>query len=349
MKAKLILENGTIFEGKAFGYLKDSVGEVVFTTGMTGYQEVLTDPSYYGQIVTMTYPLIGNYGVNLEDMESKGPKVKGFIVREKCNLPNNFRCELELETFLKQNKIIGLEGIDTRALTKILRNHGTMKGIIAVEELEQEYIDDKLADFSNKEAVKNVTTKQKYSIKGEGKTVAIMDFGIKSNILRCFKNRGCNITVFPADTSAEEVLSIDPDLVFLSNGPGDPEDLPEVIENIKKIVGKKPITGICLGHQLLALALGGETKKLKFGHRGCNHPVKDLETNKVTITSQNHGYVVEKLPEDMIITHTNINDSTVEGMKHKSLPIFSVQFHPEACAGPQDSEYIFDKFMEYAL
>ncbi|NLK96017.1 MAG: glutamine-hydrolyzing carbamoyl-phosphate synthase small subunit [Clostridiales bacterium] len=349
MKAKLILENGMEFEGKAFGHLKDSVGEVVFTTGMTGYQEVLTDPSYYGQIVTMTYPLIGNYGINLEDMESNSPKVRGFIVREKCNMPNNFRCELELETFLKAHKIVGLEGIDTRALTKVLRNNGTMKGIIALEELDQETIKEKLDGFSNRDAVKEVTTKKVYTIEGKGKHVAVIDFGVKNNILRCFKKRGCKLTVFPASVSAEEILAIDPDLVFLSNGPGDPEDLPEAIENIRKLIGKKPITGICLGHQLLALALGGETKKLKFGHRGCNHPVKDLETNKVTITSQNHGYVVEKLPEDMIITHTNINDVTVEGMKHKSLPIFSVQFHPEACAGPQDSEYIFDKFMEYAL
>lgn len=348
MKAKLILENGMIFEGKAFGYLKDSVGEVVFTTGMTGYQEVLTDPSYYGQIVTMTYPLIGNYGINLEDMESNGPKVKGFIVREKCSLPSNFRCELELEDFLKQNGIIGLEGIDTRALTKVLRNNGTMKGIIALEELEQEDIDKKINDFSNKEAVKSVTAKETYTIEGTGKHVAIMDFGIKTNILRCFQKRGCKLTVFPADTKAEEVLAVNPDLVFLSNGPGDPEDLPEVIENIKKIVGKKPLVGICLGHQLLALALGGKTTKLKFGHRGCNHPVKDLETNKVTITSQNHGYVVETLPEDVEATHININDGTIEGLKHKKLPIFSVQFHPEASAGPHDSEYIFDKFMEYA-
>ena len=349
MKAKLILENGMVFEGKAFGHLKDSVGEVVFTTGMTGYQEVLTDPSYYGQIVTMTYPLIGNYGINLEDMESDSPKVRGFIVREKCNLPNNFRCELELEDFLKQNKIVGLEGIDTRALTKVLRNNGTMRGIIAIDELDKSDIDEKIKFFSNKEAVKTVTTKKSYTVEGKGKHVAVIDFGIKQNILRCFKKRGCKLTVFPADTKAEDILAINPDLVFLSNGPGDPEDLPEVIENIKKIVGKKPIVGICLGHQLLGLTLGGQTTKLKFGHRGCNHPVKDLETNKVTITSQNHGYVVQTLPEDVEATHININDGTIEGMKHKKLPIFSVQFHPEASAGPQDSEYIFDKFMEYAL
>lgn len=349
MKAKLILENGMIFEGKAFGYLKDSVGEVVFTTGMTGYQEVLTDPSYYGQIVTMTYPLIGNYGINLEDMESDSPKVKGFIVREKCSLPSNFRCEFDLEDFLKQNKIIGLEDIDTRALTKVLRNNGTMKGIIALEELDQEEIDEKLNNFSNSEAVKAVTTKEKYVLDGPGKHVAIMDFGIKKNIIRCFQKRGCKLTVFPATATAEEVLEVNPDLVFLSNGPGDPEDLQDVIANVKKLVGKKPIVGICLGHQILGLTLGGKTTKLKFGHRGCNHPVKDLETQLVHITSQNHGYVVETLPEDVEATHININDGTIEGMKHKTLPIYSVQFHPEASAGPQDSEYIFDRFMEFAL
>lgn len=349
MNAKLILENGMVFEGNAFGYLSDSVGEVVFTTGMTGYQEVLTDPSYYGQIVTMTYPLIGNYGVNLEDVESNSPKVRGFIVREKCSFPSNFRCEMNLDDYLKQNKIAGLEGIDTRALTKVLRNNGTMKGIIVVNEIGEQDINDRIEAYSNKEAVKNVTTDKVYTIEGKGKHVAVMDFGIKTNILRCFKKRGCKLTVFPANAKAEDILAINPDLVFLSNGPGDPQDVPEAIENIKKLIGQKPIVGICLGHQLLTLALGGTTTKLKFGHRGCNHPVKDLETNKVTITSQNHGYVVETLPEEVVATHININDGTIEGMKHKTLPIFSVQFHPEASAGPHDSEYIFDKFMEYAL
>ena len=349
MKAKLILENGMIFEGKAFGYLKESVGEVVFTTGMTGYQEVLTDPSYYGKIVTMTYPLIGNYGINLEDMESDSVKVSGFIVREKCNLPSNFRCELDLDNYLKQEKVIGLEGIDTRALTKVLRNSGTMKGIIALDNVDDEYVKERLESFSNKNAVKSVTSKDTYVIEGTGKHVAIMDFGIKTNIIRNFKKRGCKITVFPATATAEEVLNVNPDLVFLSNGPGDPEDLDFVVENVKKIVGKKPIVGICLGHQLLALTLGGKTTKLKFGHRGCNDPVKDLERNIVHITSQNHGYVVQTLPENMEVTHVNINDGTVEGMTHKELPIYSVQFHPEASAGPQDSEYIFDRFLEYAL
>ena len=349
MKARLILENGMIFEGNAFGHLKESVGEVVFTTGMTGYQEVLTDPSYYGQIVTMTYPLIGNYGINLEDSESNMPKVKGFIVRENCHFPNNFRCEMQLDDYLKQNKIIGLEGIDTRALTKILRNNGTMKGIISLESESLDAVKEKMEGFSNKEAVKIVTTKKQYTIEGSGKHVAIIDFGIKANIIKNFKKRGCKITVFPMGVDANEVLAVNPDLVFLSNGPGDPEDLIEVIENVKKLVGVKPIVGICLGHQLLALTLGGHTTKLKFGHRGCNHPVKDLETNRVHITSQNHGYVVNELPEDVVATHININDGTVEGMKHTKLPIYSVQFHPEAAAGPKDSEYIFDKFMEYAL
>ncbi|MGU8705519.1 carbamoyl phosphate synthase small subunit [Clostridium perfringens] len=349
MKAKLILENGVVFEGKAFGYLKECVGEVVFNTGMTGYQEVLTDPSYYGQIVTMTYPLIGNYGINLEDLESKEPKVRGFIVREKCQYPNNFRCELELETYLDQNKVLGLDGIDTRALTKILRNNGTMKGIIVLDNSNLEDVKDKLEAFSNRDAVSIVSTNEKYEISGEGKNVAIIDFGIKQNIIRNFVKRGCNVTVFPYDFKAEEVLEINPDLVFLSNGPGDPEDMGEAVNEIKKIVGKKPIVGICLGHQLLALTLGGETKKLKFGHRGCNHPVKDLINNRVHITSQNHGYYVATLPENMEITHVSMNDGTVEGMKHKELPIFSVQFHPEACPGPKDSEYIFDEFMKYAL
>ncbi|WP_297631644.1 carbamoyl phosphate synthase small subunit [uncultured Clostridium sp.] len=349
MKAKLILENGMVFEGKSFGYLKESVGEVVFTTGMTGYQEVLTDPSYYGQIVTMTYPLIGNYGINLEDMESSRPQVRGFIVREKCTMPNNFRCELTLEDYLKQNKIIGLEGIDTRALTKVLRNSGTMKGIIVLDESTLEDVKDRIESFTNKEAVSKVTVKEKYEIAGTGKHVAIVDYGIKQNIIRNFKKRNCRITVFNADATAEEILSVNPDLVFLSNGPGDPQDLEFAIDTIKKIIGKKPVVGICLGHQLLALSLGGNTTKLKFGHRGCNHPVKDLETGRVHITSQNHGYVVDELPEGTEATHLNINDETVEGLRHKTLPIYSVQFHPEASAGPQDCEYIFDKFLEYAL
>lgn len=345
MKARLILEDGTIFEGKAFGYLKDSVGEVVFNTSMTGYGEVLTDPSYYGQIVTMTYPLIGNYGINLEDVESSGVHVKGFIVREKSDNPNNFRCEMDIDTYLKQNKIIGLEGIDTRALTKILRNNGTMRGIITLENFTLEDVVSKIGKFSNTEAVKTVTRKEKEYIKGNGPKVVVMDFGVKQNILRSFKARGCDLVVFPATTSADEILKENPDLIFLSNGPGDPEDLEDVIKNIKELIGKKPIAGICLGHQLLALTLGGQTGKLKFGHRGGNHPVKDLEDQKVYITSQNHGYYVSRMPENMEVTHINLNDNTVEGMRHKELPIYSVQYHPEACPGPKDNDYIFDKFL----
>lgn len=346
MKARLILENKMIFEGRAFGYLHETVGEVVFNTGMTGYQEVLTDPSYYGQIVTMTYPLIGNYGLNLDDIESTSPKVKGFIVREACDYPNNFRCEIKLEDYLRNHKIMALDKIDTRALTKILRNSGTMKGIITLEELSDSYIRSKLSAYSNVEAAKTVTTEEIYNIDGIGKHIAVMDFGVKSNILRSFKKRDCKLTVFPAKTSYEEVLKVNPDLVFLTNGPGDPEDLPEVIENIKQLIGKKPMVGICLGHQLLALALGGKTAKLKFGHRGCNHPVKDLEENRVYITSQNHGYYVKELPDNVVLTHININDGTVEGMRHKTLPIYSVQFHPEACPGPRDVDGIFDKFLQ---
>lgn len=345
MKAYLILENGMIFDGKAFGHIQESLGEVVFNTGMTGYQEVLTDPSYYGQMVTMTYPLIGNYGVNLEDVESSSPKVRAFIVREKCDSPNNFRCEMEIDAYLKQNKIMGIEGIDTRALTKILRNHGTMKGIITTKELTQSEIDQKVATIDNSKAVEIVSTKEKYEIHGEGKHIAIMDFGIKQNIIRSFKKRGCKLTVFPAYTKAEEVLAVNPDSIFLSNGPGDPEDLGEIVENVKKLAAEKPVIGICLGHQLLALAFGGKTSKLKFGHRGCNHPVKDLENNKIAISSQNHGYYVSDVPADMKVTHVSVNDNTVEGMRHKILPVFSVQFHPEACPGPRDMDYIFDEFM----
>ena len=347
MKAKLILEDGTIFEGKAFGYLEDSVGEVVFNTSMTGYGEVLTDPSYYGQIVTMTYPLIGNYGINLEDVQSKMVAVKGFIVREKSDAPNNFRCEMSLEVYLKQNKIIGLEGIDTRALTKILRNNGTMKGIITIDKnAKLEDVKHKLDIFDNTQAVLTVSRKKVEYIKGNGPKVAIMDYGVKQNIVDNFVQRGCDITIFPALTPAEEVLASEPDLIFLSNGPGDPDDLEEIVNNVKKMIGKKPVVGICLGHQILGKVFGGKTSKLKFGHRGGNHPVKDLEEDRVFITAQNHGYYVSEVPECMRVTQINLNDNTVEGIRYKNKNIFTVQFHPEACPGPEDTAYIFDNFVK---
>lgn len=351
MKAKLILENGMIFEGEAFGDLTSKVGEVVFNTGMTGYQEILTDPSYYGQIVTMTYPLIGNYGINLDDLESKTPKVRGFVVREKCDASSNFRSEFELDDYLKMHNIIGIEGIDTRALTKLLRSSGTMKGVITTEALSHAHLQHYFDGYVNTDAVYQVTINEMYTLPAESADaprVAIMDFGIKQSIIKYFKENTCHITVYPAQTKAEEILEDHPDMIFLSNGPGDPSDLPAVIDEVKKFIGVKPITGICLGHQLLALALGGKTEKLKFGHRGCNHPVKDLEINRVVITSQNHGYYVSELPEDMAITHVSLNDGTVEGMRHKTLPIFSVQYHPEASPGPVDSIYLFESFLKLA-
>lgn len=345
MKAQLILENGMVFEGKAFGYLKETIGEVVFNTGMTGYQEILTDPSYYGQMVVMTYPLIGNYGINLEDMESAASHVRALIVREKSDYPNNFRCELTLDGYLKSQKVIGLEGIDTRALTRVLRDHGTMRAIIAVRELTPSQIKLKLDSFNNQMAVSEVTTKEKYVIEGNKTHIAVIDCGIKANILRSFEERGCKLSVFPASTSAEEILAVNPDGIFLSNGPADPKDVPDTVETVKALIGKKPITAICLGHQLLCLALGGNTAKLKFGHHGCNHPVKDFISGRVYITSQNHNYYVETLPEGASITHTNMNDQTVEGMYFKDLDIYSVQFHPEACPGPTDTAHIFDEFI----
>ena len=267
-------------------------------------------------------------------------------MREACDYPGNFRSELKLEDYLKNNKIMALEGIDTRALTKLLRNNGTMRGVITIENPSLEEVEKKINSFDNSKAVMEVTTAKSYTVQGSGKHVALMDFGSKENIIRSFKKRNCKITVVPAGTKAEEILNLDPDLVFLSNGPGNPEDLEEVVHNIKTFVGKKPIGGICLGHQLIALALGGSTSKLKFGHRGCNHPVKALREDKVYITSQNHGYYVDKLPEGMEVTHVSMNDGTLEGMRHKKLPIYTVQFHPEACPGPGDISSIFDEFLE---
>lgn len=351
MKAYLVLENEMVFKGTAFGSVKESIGEVVFNTGMAGYQEVLTDPSYCGQIVTMTYPLIGNYGLNSYDYESKVPRVKGFIVREKADAPSHFQLEETLDAYLKRHDIVGLEGIDTRALTKVLRNKGTMRGAIVISEEAPnvKQVLDQLTTLDNTKVVAQVTTPETRIVKKEGAKhhIAMMDFGMKENIVRSFEARDCSMTIFPAYTKAEEILALNPDGIFLSNGPGDPEDLPEVIGEVKKLTTEKPIFGICLGHQLLCLALGGKTERLKYGHRGCNHPVKDLLKDKVYITSQNHGYVVKQdaIPEDVEVTHVNLNDNSIEGMRHKKLPIFSVQFHPEAAPGPEETEYLFDEFI----
>ena len=354
MKAKLVLENGMVFEGEAFGHKETSVGEVVFNTGMTGYQEVLTDPSYYGQIVTMTYPLIGNYGINLDDGESEHAKVRGFIVREKCEFSSNFRSEIELEKYLKQQKIMGISGIDTRALTRLIRNYGTMKGVITTEHLSDRSLKAYFDSFDNTSAVYDVTSREiceidtakSASISTKPIKVSLMDFGAKRNIIRKLQSRGCHVTVYPAMTKAETLLNDGSDLIFLSNGPGDPADLTHIIAEVDKMIGKKPIAGICLGHQIIALAKGGQTAKLKFGHRGCNHPVKDLEKNKVYITSQNHGYHVSELPLGFEVTHISMNDQSIEGMRHATLPVFSVQFHPEASPGPVESGYLFDEFLK---
>ncbi len=347
MKGKIILENGMTFEGKCFGKVSDTVGEIVFNTGMTGYQEVLTDPSYYGQIVIMTYPLIGNYGINLDDSQSERPKVRGFIVRERCLEPNNFRCEMDLNSYLQQHNIMGIEDVDTRQLTKVIRDAGTMKGILTAGDMKREAAEMYFGSFSNKNAVASVTAKEVKTIGDGDLHIAVMDFGIKMNILNSFLKRGCRLTVFPASATAEEILNYNPDGIFLSNGPGDPIDLPEVIETVKKLIGKKPVAGICLGLQIIALSLGAKTTKMKFGHRGCNHPVKNLLTGKVTISSQNHGYMIkrETMTDDMEITHININDGTIEGMKHKILPVIGVQYHPEACPGPHDANSVFDDFI----
>lgn len=354
MQAKLILENGMIFEGQAFGNTDTRVGEVVFNTGMTGYQEVLTDPSYYGQIVTMTYPLIGNYGINLDDSESNKSHVQGFVVREKCQVSSNFRSEIELDMYLKQQGIIGIEGIDTRALTRVLRHNGVMRGIITTELLSETEIFNRIQSFDNSDAVYKVTSKDIQRVKAlvnkqensKKLKVALMDFGAKQNIVTHLMARGCEITIYPATTTADVILSDGCDLIFLSNGPGDPETLEDIIYEVKKLISQKPVAGICLGHQLIALAMGGKTEKLKFGHRGCNHPVKDLAKDKVYITSQNHGYYVSELPHLFEVTHVSMHDQSVEGMRHQKLPVYSVQFHPEASPGPVESEYLFDEFLD---
>lgn len=351
MKAFLLLEDGTVFEGNSFGMEGNIIGEVVFNTGMTGYQEVLTDSSYCGQIVCMTYPLIGNYGVNLDDIESIKPQVKGFIVRELCKTPSNWRSIETLNEYLKRNEIIGLEGIDTRELTIILRDKGTMKGTIVTGEQLSE-VEEKLLELRSHtidNPVLQVTTPELKHIDGTGYKIALLDYGLKKNIVRSLLKRNCEVYIFPATATAEEVLSIEPNGIMLSNGPGDPKDCQFQIDTIKKLMGKKPIFGICLGHQLTALANGADTEKLKYGHRGCNHPVKDLEKDMTYITSQNHGYTIieDSLNKELMsVSHINMNDGTIEGIKYKNAPLFTVQFHPEASPGPGDTAYLFDEFMD---
>lgn len=351
MKAFLILEDGTVFTGTSIGSTKEVISEIVFNTSMTGYLEVLTDPSYAGQAVTMTYPLIGNYGVCYEDMESLKAWPDGFIVRELSRMPSNFREEDPIQKFLQDNDIPGICGIDTRALTKILREEGTMNGMITTNEnYNLDEIIPRLKEYTVRGVVKKVTCQEKYVLEGKGPKVALLDFGAKKNIARSLNKRGCEVTVYPAYTKAEEILATNPDGIMLSNGPGDPKECVEIIEEIKKLYASNvPIFAICLGHQLMALATGADTYRLKYGHRGANHPVKDLATGKVYISSQNHGYAVdESTLNDKIAKSAfiNVNDKTNEGLAYVGKNIFTVQFHPEACAGPQDTAYLFDRFMD---
>ena len=365
MQAKLALEDGSVFTGKGFGAKTETLGEVVFNTSMTGYQEVITDPSYKGQIVTMTYPLIGNYGVNQQDVESNSPQVEGFIVRELSQHPSNYRSSGCLDSYLKNAGIAGIEGIDTRALVRKIRIRGAMKGIISSTDLDDKSLVQKAisspsivgADLAKKvmpskvfqwtEGFTSNLVTYLPTHKPSHKVVAL-DFGMKQNILRCLVQVGCQVTVLPGNCKAEDILSLNPDGIFLSNGPGDPAAVTYAHETIRSLVGKKPIFGICLGHQLIGHACGAKTFKLKFGHRGSNQPVLNLKNKKVEITSQNHGFAVDasSLPADMEVTHINLNDNTVEGMKHKKHKVMSVQYHPESSAGPHDSGYLFESFRE---
>lgn len=355
MKAFLILEDGQVFSGESIGSQKDIISEIVFNTSMTGYLEVLTDPSYAGQSVVMTYPLIGNYGICYEDMESEKSWVSGFIVREIAQLPSNFRCDISIDQFLKEQDIPGIQGIDTRALTKILREKGTMNGMITTNEhYDLDEVLKQLKEYRVTNAIKTVSCKEKKVYKSEkegtSKKVALLDLGTKYSIIRCLTRRGMEVTVYPAFTKAEEILSSHPDGIMLSNGPGDPKECQDIIKEIKKLYDSEvPIFAICLGHQMMALANGADTEKMKYGHRGANHPVKNLETGKVYISTQNHGYVVknDSLLEDVARPlFLNVNDKTCEGVRYFNKKIFTVQFHPEACAGPTDCDFLFDEFMK---
>lgn len=347
MKGQLILENGTRFSGTLFGDVKNIAGEIVFTTGMTGYQETLTDPSFAGQIVTMTFPLIGNYGINLEDMEAKHTNLKAFVVREKCDTPSNFRNEMNLDDFLKEQGVVGLEGVDTRAITRIIRDHGVMKAVIMQDEPSDAEVKALMNTLDNSHVIMDTTTESIYTLnEGHHPRIAFIDMGAKDGILRDFQKRGCEITVFPANIPSGIIADSKPDMVFISNGPGDPMDAPGTVNTVKDLIGKYPVSGICMGHQIIGLALGCKTKKLKFGHHGGNHPVKDLSDGKVYITSQNHNYIVSDLPDDVEETFVNVNDGTCEGIRHKTLNIQSVQFHPEASPGPLDTGWLFDRFLK---
>lgn len=364
MKATLVLEDGAVFHGMSMGAHGEKIGEVVFNTAITGYQEILTDPSYRGQIVTMTYPHIGNTGVNLEDNEAVRPFLDGFIMKEYCPYPSNWRKTGDLDSFLKKHNIVGIHQIDTRRLTRNLRETGAKKGIISTEDHDVASLLRKVREFPNIEGfdlVREVTCSSPYDWdqgvwrwnaspdKSEARMkVAAYDFGIKENILRLLVDSGARVRVFPAFTPSSEILEYNPDGIFLSNGPGDPEAVPYAIESVRNLIGKKPVFGICLGHQILGLALGGKTFKLNFGHHGANHPVKRLETGQVEITSQNHNFAVapESISDQCEITHINLNDQTVEGMRHREYPLFSIQYHPEASPGPHDSRYLFSKFRE---
>ena len=350
-KAFLILEDGTVFTGTSIGSEREVISEIVFNTSMTGYLEVLTDPSYAGQAVTMTYPLIGNYGICYDDMESGRPWPDGFIVRELSRLPSNFRSTDTIQNFLSKYDIPGIAGIDTRALTKILREKGTMNGMITTKEYtDLSQIIPRLKAYTTGKVVEKVTCREKYVREGEGPRVALLDLGAKRNIARNLNQRGCQVTVYPALTTAEEIIADRPDGIMLSNGPGDPKECTTIIEEIRKLYETDiPIFAICLGHQLMALATGADTYKMKYGHRGGNHPVKDLSTGRVYISSQNHGYVVDtdRLdPAVAVPAFRNVNDGTNEGLSYTGKNIFTVQFHPEACPGPQDSGYLFDRFMK---